>query len=169
MDITDLNKQDYDQIEKEANAFAAYFLLPEKAFMNDLEEVPKVSNPNAYIDLKKKWHVSIAAMAHRAYSLNRMTYQQYRYFNASMNRNNYKEIEPLDTELVIMKPGKIRSSFQALFEKGTITVDDLLKHTNFELKLFTELVNIETSFFEKYMARNQDPRVYKFVVNENSL
>ncbi|WP_249870554.1 helix-turn-helix domain-containing protein [Oceanobacillus saliphilus] len=169
IDITDLNKKDYEQIEKEANIFAANFLLPEKEFLSDLEAVGKISNPNAYIELKKKWKVSIATMAFRAYSLKRMTYQQYRYFNASLNRNNYKEIEPLDDQIIIMKPGKVRSSFQALFEKGIRSVEDVLNYTKFELKLLAELVDIEEAFFERYRVKRDKIRVYDFAVGESQV
>lgn len=167
LDITDLSKKDYERIENEADTFAANFLLPEHEFTSDLEAIGKISNPNAYIGLKKKWKVSIAAMAHRAYSLKQMTYQQYRYFNASLNRNNYKEIEPLDDLIPIMRPGKIRSSFQALFEKETILVDDLLNYTKFELNLLASLVNIEDEFFERYRVKAEESRVYDFIVHEN--
>lgn len=168
-DIAYLNKKDYDRIEKEANTFAANFLLPEKEFLSDLEAIDKISNPNAYIDLKKKWKVSIAAMAYRVYSLKQMSYQQYRYFNASLHRNNYKKIEPLDEQIIIMRPGKIRSSFQALFEKGIITVDDVLNYTKFELKLLSDLLNIEIEFFERYREKRQRLQVYDFVVGESGI
>lgn len=164
VEITDLSKKEYERIEKEANTFAAYFLLPKVEFLNDLKTIGKISNPHAYIDLKKKWKVSIAAMAHRAYSLNQMTYQQYRYFNASLNRHNYKELEPLDDQIPIMKPGKIRSSLQAIFEKQVISVDELLNYTKFELKLLAGLVNIEEKFFERYRVTGQGLKVYDFVV-----
>ncbi|MGJ9458064.1 ImmA/IrrE family metallo-endopeptidase [Oceanobacillus sp. CF4.6] len=167
IDITDLNKKDYEQIEREANTFATNFLLPEKEFLSDLEAIGKISNPNAYIELKKKWKVSIPAIAYRAYTLKRMTYQQYRYFNASLNRNNYKEIEPLDDQIIIMKPGKIKSSFQVLFEKEIRFVEDVLNYTKFELKLLAELVDIEESFFERYRMKKQHFRVYDFVVGES--
>lgn len=162
IDITDLNKKEYDQIEKEANLFASNFLLPKSEFLDDLKTVSKISNPNAYIELKRKWHVSIAAMAHRAYSLKQMTYQQYRYFNASMNRNKYKEFEPLDDEIIVMKPGKIRSSFHTIFEKRIRTVEDVLAFLKFELKLLADLVDIEEDFFKKYQEKKKLSQVYDY-------
>lgn len=162
IDITDLDKKEYDQIEKEANLFAANFLLPKEEFLSDLQSVRKISNPNAYIELKEKWKVSIATMAHRAYSLEQMTYQQYRYFNASLNRNNYKVKEPLDEEITIMKPGKVRSSFKAIFENEIRSVEDILAYTKFELNLLANLLNIELEFFEQFMKKNRGSQVLEF-------
>ncbi|WP_156857568.1 ImmA/IrrE family metallo-endopeptidase [Oceanobacillus sp. AG] len=169
MDITDLNNKEYSTIEKEANTFARHFLLPKEEFLSDLKTVSKISNPDAYSDLKKKWKVSIAAMAYHAYSLNQMTYQQYRYFNASLNRKNYKLMEPLDDEIVIMKPGKIRSSFEAIFEKDVRSVEDVLGYLKFELKSLASLLDVEQEFFEKYMIKAEHPKVYDFVVQENGI
>lgn len=169
MDITDLNNKEYSTIEKEANTFARHFLLPKEEFLSDLKTVSKISNPDAYSVLKKKWKVSIAAMAYHAYSLNQMTYQQYRYFNASLNRKNYKLMEPLDDEIVIMKPGKIRSSFEAIFEKDVRSVEDVLGYLKFELKSLASLLDVEQEFFEKYMIKAEHPKVYDFVVQENGI
>ena len=169
MDITDLNNKEYSTIEKEANTFARHFLLPKENFLSDLKTVSKISNPDAYSVLKKKWKVSIAAMAYHAYSLNQMTYQQYRYFNASLNRKNYKLMEPLDDEIVIMKPGKIRSSFEAIFEKDVRSVEDVLGYLKFELKSLASLLDVEQEFFEKYMIKAEHPKVYDFVVQENGI
>src|SRR5699024_10412615 len=95
-------------------------------------------NPVSYIDLKKKWHVSIQAMAYRAHALKLITYQQYRYFNMQLHRNDYKVKEPLDDVIAISKPGKIRSILQLLFEKEHMTLEDLLsKYATNIAKQFT--------------------------------
>lgn len=111
-------------LEDEANSFAAYFLLP-KAFEEDCTSIVKVSNPDAYIDIKQKWEVSLQAIAMKVYKLGPMEYQQYRYFFMSINKKGYKTIEPLDNEIVISRPGKIKSLFQLLFEKGVSSVPRL--------------------------------------------
>ncbi|MFT8321013.1 MAG: XRE family transcriptional regulator [Bacillus sp. (in: firmicutes)] len=159
IDIFELEQKEFDQVEKEANYFASSFLLPKKKFLYDLKHIQRKSNPKSYIDLKKKWHVSIAAMGHRTYSLKEMDYQQYRYFNASLNKYQFRNKEPLDNELVIMRPGKIRHALKFLVENKLCSIQDLINHTNFEVGLLSYLFNIETDFFKQYM--NQ-PKVYEF-------
>lgn len=74
------DKKSYKTLEDEANLFASEFLLPEKQFKEDCKGIAKVSNPDAYIDIKQKWQVSLQAIAIRAFRLEIIDYQQYRYF-----------------------------------------------------------------------------------------
>jgi len=150
MDIADFEKKEHDEIEAEADLFAANFLLPKEKFLEDLLCINKLSNPDSYIELKKKWKVSIAAIGHRVHDLGIMSYQQYRYFNVLLHRKGYKIKEPLDNEIPIMRPGKVRSGFQIILEKNFTSVDNLLSYFNFELELLADLLNIEMAFFEKY-------------------
>ena len=80
VDFEALSSADYHMIEKQAHQFAADFLLPEADFRHDYALINRHSNPDSYIALKQKYHVSIVAMAMRAYSLGMMSYQEYRYF-----------------------------------------------------------------------------------------
>ncbi|PGC57656.1 transcriptional regulator [Bacillus toyonensis] len=156
MDIGELSTSQYNEIEQEAHLFAASFLMPKEEFIGDLQCISKISNPNHYIELKRKWKVSLAAMGHRAYSLGMMSYQQYRYFNVLLHRYGYKLKEPLDSEIPIVRPGKIRSIFQYVLDKKIITVEQLLVKLQCEIELLTYLFNIEVSFFEKYIEKNTD-------------
>lgn len=80
--INTLDKKEFDLLETQANHFASCFLLHRVEFLADLSHIKNnISNPDAYIELKKKWKVSIAAMGYKAFKGSEMTYQQYRYFN----------------------------------------------------------------------------------------
>ncbi|KXG44589.1 helix-turn-helix domain-containing protein [Tepidibacillus infernus] len=148
-----LDKMSYREYENEANLFASIFLLPEEEFINDFNCLAKKSNPDSYLDLKKKWLVSIQALAHRAYSLGLINYQQYRYFNIMINKNGYKVNEPLDSEIKIIKPGKIKSILQLLFEKDHLSLNTLLDTLMVDTKFFTKILGIEETFFENYSER----------------
>lgn len=150
VEFTTADKKEYRDYEQEANIFASEFLLPEDEFSKDISILPKISNPDSYLDLKKKWNVSIQAMAHRAHQLNLMTYQQYRYFNMQLHRRNYKVSEPLDDSIAISKPGKIRSVLRLLFEEGYLTLDDLLGTLNVDIEFLSNLLGIEVDFFREY-------------------
>ncbi|AFU16604.1 ImmA/IrrE family metallo-endopeptidase [Bacillus toyonensis] len=156
MDIGELSTSQYNEIEQEAHMFASNFLMPKQEFMSDLQCISKISNPDHYIELKQKWKVSLAAMGHRAYSLGVMSYQQYRYFNVLLHRYGYKIKEPLDSEIPIIRPGKIRSIFRHVLDKKTITLEQLLKKYHCDLQFLTYLLNIELSFFEAYIEKKKD-------------
>lgn len=166
LDIFELESKEYEKIEKEANLFAAHFLLPGESFVRDLEHIQRISNPKSYVELKKNWNVSIAAMGHRAYSLDKMDYQQYRYFNASLYKYGYKEKEPLDNDIPIVRPGKIRNSLQFLFDKGLCSINQIIDHTHFEIPLLSKLLNIEESFFGKYLDQ---PKMYNFMLKAEDI
>ena len=150
VEFTTLDNKSYREFEREANFFAGELLLPEAEFSKDVFNLPKKSNPVSYIDLKKKWHVSIQAMAYRAHALKLITYQQYRYFNMQLHRNDYKVKEPLDDVIAISKPGKIRSILQLLFEKEHMTLEDLLDMLKVDVEFLINLLGVDQDFFSKY-------------------
>ncbi|MEJ8303253.1 XRE family transcriptional regulator [Saccharibacillus sacchari] len=154
IDMSELNKAKHQSIEQEANEFAAAFLLPAHEFASDLLSIRKVSNPNSYIELKQKWQVSIQVMVNRAYRLNHITYDQQRYFYASMNRMKYTHSEPLDNELKLIRPGKIRSCLQFLFEQHLISFEELSDATWFNEHLLSKILGLEEGFFVPYKKQN---------------
>lgn len=151
MDLSELTKSEYKIIEAEAHDFASYFLMPKDDFIEDIKQIQRVSNPNSYIDLKEKWQVSISAMAYYARKLGYLTYEQYRYFYASLHRQNFTRIEPLDDQIKIIRPGKVKSSLQFLFEKEIITLEDLIKITNYNEKLIAKIFGLDEKFLSDYL------------------
>lgn len=53
VEFTNLDTKEHKNIENEANLFAGAFLLPKKSFLQDMETVSRVTNPDAYLDLKR--------------------------------------------------------------------------------------------------------------------
>ncbi|QTD40301.1 ImmA/IrrE family metallo-endopeptidase [Sporosarcina sp. Te-1] len=148
------DKSSYRILEDEANSFASAFLMPEE-FQNDCRSIIKVSNPDAYCDIKEKWEVSLQAIAMKVYKLGLMEYQQYRYFFMSINRKGYKIIEPLDDQIPVSRPTKLKSVFQLVFEKGIYTVSDLLEELKVDQKFLTKLTGIEEAFFYSYRQKER--------------
>lgn len=70
----DFENEPNDEAEREADAFASAFLLPEKGF---LEEAPDVFDLDDFYPLRDKWRVSIQAMVRRLYDTGRFTKWQY--------------------------------------------------------------------------------------------
>ncbi|MBO0588893.1 XRE family transcriptional regulator [Sporosarcina sp. E16_8] len=153
MDLSELSKKEYKEIEKEAYDFATYFLMPEKDFIDDIKQIGRLSKPDAYIDLKEKWSVSLAAMANYTRKLGYMTYEQHRYFYATLNRQKYTQFEPLDDKIKIIRPGKVKSSLQFLFDKKIISLESLMDNTHYNEKLIAKILGLDESFLNKYMEK----------------
>ncbi|MEB6551491.1 XRE family transcriptional regulator [Heyndrickxia sporothermodurans] len=150
VEFTSLDSKTHKQYEQEANLFAGAFLLPVEEFVKDFNSLHKNSNPISYIDLKRKWTVSIQALAYRAHYLGLLDYQKYRYFNIKLNQMGYKVQEPLDDQIKIMRPGKIRSILQLLFDKKYLSLSKLLDRLLVDIEFISNLVGIEVTFFKKY-------------------
>ncbi len=77
--------------EKEANEFAASFLMPS----NDvLANMPRSISSSVIIARKKRWRVSAMALAYRLHQLNLMTEWQYKSVCIDLGRRGYRAGEP---------------------------------------------------------------------------
>lgn len=82
-----------DDLEKEANQFAAEFLMPEVAMTQEL--YPPVTLTRAAV-LKPRWGVSIQALVERAYNLQIITQRQRRYLWQQLGSNGWRTNEPIN-------------------------------------------------------------------------
>jgi Zn-dependent peptidase ImmA (M78 family)/DNA-binding XRE family transcriptional regulator len=82
------------EIEKEADSFAAEFLMPRK------EIAPHLNNLSLskLAALKSYWKVSIQALLYRARELGRITPRQYRTFVMLIGKRGYRTNEPIYIE-----------------------------------------------------------------------
>lgn len=156
VDMDILTPSELKIIEKEAHLFASIFLLPEKEFTNDFVKLKRKSNPDYYVDLKRKYLVSISALEMRAYGLGLMTYQENRYFWGLLTKKEYKLFEPLDDEIPPVKPGKIRSLFKLVLDKNVIDLNSLLNHFNILPDFLSNLFSLDKHFFDQYLETKKD-------------
>lgn len=159
MDMDSLTKDEHKKIEKEANDFASFFLLPKKQFLEDFSTISKQSNPDSYIDLKMKYMVSINALEYRAYKLGLLTFEENRYFYAKLNQKNYKKNEPLDEDIAVIRPGKIRSLLDLIFKNHLFSLNDLLNDYYINRSFLESLLGLENGFLEKYL---EEPTIEYF-------
>lgn len=66
-DIDESNREEFRLREDQANMFAVAFLMPAETFIPDVQ--PYCNKLNYYVELKRKWKVSISAMVMRAFAL----------------------------------------------------------------------------------------------------
>ena len=143
------NEMDYNNNENDANEFASEFLLPADAFLRDLYYPTDLS---AYWNLKQKWHVSGAMMIRRAYSLGRISYNQYQYLFRLIAKNGWRKAEPGDM-VSIPKPTIFPESIVLLDNngKGPIPKASLVQHLNEDCfsgtqEIYEDLLGVKRNF-----------------------
>lgn len=120
--IHDYSSQDLKNIiEKQANMFASYFLLPSQAFSDSLLS----TTLEYYIDLKKYWKVSIQAMIFKTYSLGLINDDQKLYLNKKISWNKWKTKEPYDDILTIEKPSLLSKVYLMIIENDVLKRNEL--------------------------------------------
>lgn len=142
-----LTREEFKQKEKEANEFAAAFLLPEKTFTQDVLLDPQ--RLDYYVQLKRKWKVSIAAMLYRSCSLGIITQGQYQYMIRVMQNKGWRKNEPLDKTMKATKPSLLVDAVALLLDNNVFTpkefVDELgdmgLAMNSDELEVLLNLQN----------------------------
>lgn len=145
-DLDEIDREEFREREKQANAFAAAFLLPAKEFANDIAAYP--NRLEHYIELKKKWNVSIMAMVMRAYDLGCLTANQYSYLMRQMSVKGYRKVEPLDDSIDYKHPYALKQSIELLLTKGNMSGEDIMNlfavnKFSISANVVEELLNLE--------------------------
>ncbi len=122
-----LSREEFKAKEKEANEFAAAFLLPEKSFAQEVSLDPQ--KLDYYVQLKRRWKVSVAAMLYRSCSLGIITQGQYQYLMRVMQNKGWRKSEPLDNTIKAANPSLLSDAVDLLLVNNVFTpkefVDEL--------------------------------------------
>lgn len=122
-----LSREDFKAKEKEANEFAAAFLLPQSSFLSEVSLEPQ--KLDYYVQLKRKWKVSIAAMLYRSCELDIITQGKYQYMMRIMQSKGWRKFEPLDNIIKSEKPSLFSDAVDILLVNNVFTqkefVDEL--------------------------------------------
>lgn len=157
MEFTQLDKAEHRQIENEADLFAGAFLLPEEQIKEELIKIERKTNPDAYLDLKEKWQVSIQVLGYRAMHLGILTKREHRNFYVTLHRRNYLKEEPLDLIIAIQRPQKIKSIFNLVVEKSIIDFKRMLDTDwRVDIEFLYKLTGIDLDFFKNYLTEQKD-------------
>lgn len=117
--LKDRDKSSGDsKTERVANHFSGAFLAPASVFQ---EECPGRYYRSAFIDLKKRWRISISAALFRARQLDIMPESSYRWAMVSLSRTGERSAEPGEFSKDV--PMLLRQGLEIL--KSEITIDDL--------------------------------------------
>lgn len=125
----ELEPQEYREMEKQANIFAANFLLPSEAYSSDI--IGHEDDLNAYLKLKSKWEVSAASMVYRSKSLGLVSSDQYLRLQKRMSSRGWKKSEPFDAVHPIPRPTVMKQAYELLIQAnilGNVSIVDLLEN-----------------------------------------
>jgi Zn-dependent peptidase ImmA (M78 family) len=157
VEFTTLDRKEHKAIEKEANKFAGAFLLPEESLLPDLQTINRVTNPEAYIDLKNKWKTSLQVLGYRAANLGMMDAKRHRNFYAALHRKGYLKKEPLDEIIPIQRPQKVKSIIDLVVREKLIEIRNMIENDWMsDTRFFYQITGIDEDFFNRYMSAKQD-------------
>jgi len=142
-------------LEDQANRFASSFLLPAQAFLNDL-----MAPTLGYFEfLKRKWHVSIAAMIRRCYDLEQIDRAAYASLNVRLSQKRWRTKEPLDDVLEIEKPILLEQIFRTLSEREGISGARVAQELSLNPRDLASISGLPLTFF---LEPEHDEKVLSF-------
>lgn len=140
-DIEETSKEEFKKKERQANEFAAAFLLPESSFKQDALAGPQTIS--YYKQLKRKWKVSIAAMIRRAEKLGVMSAENYQMLIRQMQRRGQRKEEPLDDVLMTAGPSLLKTSVVMLLQESVFTPEEFMNELSNEYGLSIDAAEVE--------------------------
>lgn len=129
----------YNAIEKQADTLAAFMLLPEKDFSDELY----AASLDGFLTLKERWGASIGAMIMRCRALNILSEDAARMMWINYNRRGWRNGEPLDGTLEKERPYMLRRSFEKLMEAKVQSAADIMAALPFPPSDLEEIADLE--------------------------
>lgn len=148
-----LHQKPRENMEDEANQFAAEFLMPEHEIRPQLNKVTL----ERLARLKPHWRTSMASILYRARALNKITDRQYRYLWTQMGRKGYRRREPPELDIPKERPTLLRELFEAHTEDLYYTKEEL------EELLLMDWSEIEARYPAKLDSAKEDGPFLKLV------
>ncbi len=129
------NNSGHSEAEREADAFASAFLMPSSDIFSNL---PKFIAVDSLIHAKKRWRVSLMALAYRLHKLGIVSDWQYRTLCIQASKKGYrkKEPNPIDPEF----SGLFETVFRELWNDG-FTINKIGKELKLPLDELHHLIN----------------------------
>ncbi|GAA2476128.1 ImmA/IrrE family metallo-endopeptidase [Actinocorallia cavernae] len=126
--------------EQQADEFAAEFLMPHEDIVTELR--PRM-DLQRLMELKRRWRVSMAALARRAKSLGVLTEWQYRSLMVEMSALGYRTTEPVTFEFET--PRHLAEVVTRLRQQHNLDLSQAAHLVGLELEEFTEIYSSPSS------------------------
>ena len=138
-------------LELEANRFASAFLLPRDTFMR---ECPRKLDWEHFRELKKRWHVSLAALIRRARDLGCISEAGYRRGCIEINKRGWRTSEPDEPapEKLTIIPEAVRC-----LRDEAVSLDELAAKIGVHANEFNELLGMNKNFATDQLGFHESP------------
>lgn len=140
------NPETLKMIEEQANCFASEFLLPESSFAKSVYS----TSLDFFVGLKKKWHVSAAAMIYRCHELGLIDDQANLYLRKQISYKKWKSCEPYDRETPVPKANLFRLAFDVLFENKADLRNDFMNEIAMFESDIESICCLPTNYFQGF-------------------
>lgn len=117
-----LHRYPNPDMEREANEFAAEFLMPRREIKASLYSLTLAK----LVQLKRIWKVSMAALVQRAFELGTITDAQRRYLYINMAKRGYRTREPIEADVPLESPALVAKMVRSHVEKLGYTEGQLM-------------------------------------------
>ena len=135
-----LSARTHRLIEGQAFRFASAFLMPVATFQ---PSVPSVSL-DALLLAKPQWHLSVAAMLHRATELNMVNPEKAKRLWINLTRRGWRKNEPLDDILPMEQPMILARALRTLQETDYTRLEKASAATGLELDDFERFASLSS-------------------------
>jgi Zn-dependent peptidase ImmA (M78 family)/DNA-binding XRE family transcriptional regulator len=152
--VDELTKLEYKEMEDTMNRFAGALLIPKEMFTNDLLTSSK-TDLNLYIQLKRKYHVSAAALIVRARHLDLISQNTYQYLMKQLSQKGYRICEPYDKETILMKPRYLKEAMKMIIEEDGVTGKEFMGELEARgISLYSGMIEEILNLPENYLTQN---------------
>jgi Zn-dependent peptidase ImmA (M78 family) len=137
-DIED--RESLKEVERQADRFAGAFLLPKHSFPNEVF-TPRL---DAFVDLKRRWRVSIQAMIYRCSDLGIFDEGQILNMRKQVSFRKWRTQEPLDDPSIIAleNPRLLSKAFELVAQSGRMGVDELKRAVQINPRFIEAMCNL---------------------------
>jgi Zn-dependent peptidase ImmA (M78 family)/transcriptional regulator with XRE-family HTH domain len=127
-------------IEAEADHFASAFLLPRRSFPNEVY----TAKLDAFVDLKRRWRVSMQAMIYRCRDLELIDEDQFTNLYKQISYRKWRSREPLDDPALfpLEQPRLLRRAVELILDGERKHPDEILADLNFSPHLIETFCNL---------------------------
>lgn len=139
-------EKNQDIIEKEADIFASYFLMPEAAMKR---EAYAVKSTDALLLMKQRWGASAQSILYHLIDIGCITDELAEKLKNSIYRRGWRTREPGDENLQQEKPELIKDAIMMLVNEKVKTPMDILDDLSMPALDVTELCGLSKLFFQQ--------------------
>jgi len=134
-----LSRTEFKEMENQANRFASALLLPAEAFTRTVTSTSLLH----FVELKKYWNVSIAAMLYRCLDLKLIDEGKYTSLVKQMSMKKMRTKEPLDDVFPLQEPVVLRKSILLLLENKIKNQMQLIQEMSVPQEYIEMLCNLD--------------------------